>query len=103
MVPYLLLFSPQLIEVRLVTAHNLSQSLVQVITGRNIKLLTCSRSSQPPVHSGSHSCGSPRIIISMAHPDPSIHTTVIMEIVRNHGVSPTEKNLRGSLFDLGQY
>lgn len=100
--PYVLLFSPQLVEIRLVTAHNFNQSLVQVITGRNIKLLTCDRSSQIPMHSnkGSHA---PRIIMSMAHPDPAIHTTVIMELVRNHGVAPFEENLRSSLLDLGEY
>lgn len=38
--PYLLLFSTNTVEVRLLTARNFNQSLVQVITGRNIRLLT---------------------------------------------------------------
>lgn len=52
--PYLLLFSSQMIEVRLVTAQDFNRSLVQVITGRNIKLLT-GRSSHPPHGSSSSS------------------------------------------------
>lgn len=130
--PYLLLFSSNTIEIRLVTAHNFNQSLVQVITGRNIRLLTGSsahptnNSSTPQSSAGSssrsssgheltavnslssattvvadvHNGETDKIIVSMEHPDPSIPTSVIFEIVKNSGVNPTDSALKSSLYDL---
>lgn len=56
--PYLLLFSPNTIEVRLVTAGNFNQSLVQVIAGRNIRLLTGRSSHAASMAVGKNKSGS---------------------------------------------
>lgn len=96
--PYLLLFSANLVEVRLVTARSFGESLVQVITGRNVRLLT---GRAAPEGKGSAGGGDgARVLIAMEHPDPSVCVSVVFEVCKNPGVVANDVALKSALYDL---
>lgn len=102
--PYLLVFSPNVVEVRLLTVKNFSKSLVQVITGRNIRLLTGASTHEESLEvkkdaNPVNAIAKDRIIMAMDH--PLRKTQLILEFTRNPDVKSDDLHLVSDLTEFG--